>query len=169
MGSGSRNFNRGSNLGTPESKRGPARLLAFKLGAKTPFPMPRVIVPDVPRPAAQTFSAEVIKTGAELYRKDFCAGCHAPEADGSGAWAMDDAIPDLRYMPPSAHLQWDAIVMKGIRARNGMPGFENPPSFPIVTKKMTQQEANAIHAYVIDLQWKAFNADQERLKASTKR
>ena len=47
MGSGSRNFNRGSNLGTPESKRGPARLLAFKLGAKTPFPMPRVLVPDV--------------------------------------------------------------------------------------------------------------------------
>ena len=37
-GSGSRLFSRGSSMATPEAKRGPARLLAFKLGATTPFP-----------------------------------------------------------------------------------------------------------------------------------
>jgi hypothetical protein len=39
-----------------------------------------------------------------------------------------------------------------------MPGFGNPPGYPIVVRKMSQQEADAIHAYVIDQSWKAYNA-----------
>src|SRR5690606_1310700 len=50
FGSSSRLFGAGSTLGTPESKRGPSRLLAFKLGAKTPFPSTDIVVPPVPKP-----------------------------------------------------------------------------------------------------------------------
>jgi len=35
-----------------------------------------------------------------------CTGCHAPEFDGSGAWTLNGAVPDLRYMPEEAHRDW---------------------------------------------------------------
>jgi quinohemoprotein ethanol dehydrogenase len=163
LGSGSRLFARVSNMGTPESKRGPARLLAFKLNGAAPFPDTNVIVPPVPQPPAQTYSQDVIDKGRALYSKHFCSDCHSPEADGSGAWTVDGGIPDLRYMPPAVHRQWNAIVMNGSRRQYGMPGFGEPAGFPVVSRRMTAEEADAIHAYVIDLAWKAYNEEQSRL------
>lgn len=161
-GSGSRLFSQGSSMATPEAKRGPARLLAFKLGAKTPFPEVHARIPPVPRPPDQTFSSETIQLGAALYTKHICHDCHGPQADGSGAFTEDGAIPDLRYLPEESHRLWDATVLGGSHQRNGMPGFGNPPGFPIVIRKMTPQESEAIHAYVIDLSWKAYNAEQSK-------
>jgi hypothetical protein len=43
-----------------------------------------------------------------------------------------------------------------------MPGFGTPPGYPIVKRKMSKEEADAIHAYVIDLSWQAYNEDQKR-------
>src|SRR3982074_852143 len=60
-GSGSRLFAPAWTMATPESKRGPARLLGFKLGATTPFPTPPDIVPPVPKPPPQTASPEAIQ------------------------------------------------------------------------------------------------------------
>ncbi len=37
---------------TPTSKYGPSRLIAFKLGGQQPFPLPKIEIPDVPRPRA---------------------------------------------------------------------------------------------------------------------
>ena len=164
LGSGSRLFGRVSNMGTPESKRGPARLLAFKIGGKAPFPDTRVIVPPVPQPPPQTASPEVIERGRALFAKHFCSDCHSPGADGSGAWTVDGGIPDLRYMPPAVHRQWNAIVLNGSRKQYGMPGFGEPAGFPVVTGRMSQQEADAIHAYVIDVSWKAYHEEQTRPK-----
>ena len=163
LGSGSRLFARVSNMGTPESKRGPARLLAFKLNGAAPFPDTNVIVPPVPQPPAQTYSPDTIEKGRALYSKHFCSDCHSPEADGSGAWTVDGAIPDLRYMPPAVHRQWNAIVLNGSRRQYGMPGFGEPAGFPVLSRRMTAEEADAIHAYVIDLSWKAYNEEQSRL------
>ncbi len=168
-GSASRLFNRGSNMATPASKRGPARLLAFRLGAKSPFPTPHVTIPRVPRPPTQTAAKATIAAGQALYGKHFCSDCHAPEADGSGAWTEEGAIPDLRYMPPAVHAEWDAVVLWGSHASSGMPGFANPPGFPIVSRKMTPAESQAIHAYVIDQSWKAYDDDQRRLDARPRR
>jgi quinohemoprotein ethanol dehydrogenase len=162
LGSGSRLFARVSDMGTPESKRGPARLLAFKLGAGKPIPESGAIVPPVPEPPPQTYPKDVIEEGRILFGKHFCSDCHSPEADGSGAWILDGGIPDLRYMPMAIHRQWNAIVLDGSRRRNGMPGFKEPAGFPVVTRKMTQSEADAIHAYVIDLSWKAYQAEQRK-------
>lgn len=162
-GSASRLFATGSSMATPAAKRGPSRLLAFKLGATTPFPTVTVHIPPVPKPPEQTFSPEIIKAGAAAYNKHICWDCHAPRADGSGAWTEDGAIPDLRYMPVESHKQWYEIVLAGSHRKYGMPGFGTPPGFPILTRKMTKEEADAIHAYVIDLSWKAYNEDQKRL------
>src|ERR1700687_4164817 len=52
-GSGSRLFAPARTMAPPESKRGPVRLLAFKLGATMPFPYPKIVVPQVPRPPEQ--------------------------------------------------------------------------------------------------------------------
>jgi quinohemoprotein ethanol dehydrogenase len=161
-GSGSRLFSQGSSMATPEAKRGPARLLAFKLGAKTPFPEVTVRVPPVPKPPDQTFSKETIQMGAALYEKHICFDCHGPYADGSGAFTEDGAIPDLRYLPAESHRLWSATVLGGSHQKQGMPGFANPPGYPIVKTKMSAQEADAIHAYIIDQSWKAYNEEQSK-------
>jgi mono/diheme cytochrome c family protein len=160
LGSHSRNFGPVSVMATPESKRGPSRLLAFKLGATTPFPYPHVSIPPVPKPPAQTADADAIRHGALVYNKFSCNDCHSPDADGAGAWVVEGAIPDLRYMPAEVHGQFLGIVLGGSHRENGMPGFASGAGWPLVETKMTVEEANAVHAYIIDLSWKAYNAEQ---------
>jgi len=159
-GSASRIFGPASLMATPESKRGPSRLLAFKLGGTTPFPYPLNIVPRVPKPPEQTFSKEVIEQGKALYETHLCSGCHSPGLDGSGAWTENGAIPDLRYAPPRVHKEWNAIVLAGTHRDAGMLGFGVDMHFPNI-KKLTVEENDAIHAYVIDGAWKAYNAQQK--------
>jgi quinohemoprotein ethanol dehydrogenase len=161
-GSGSRLFSRGSSMATPEAKRGPARLLAFKLGGKMPFPALTTRVPQVPKPPEQIFSQETIQAGAALFQKFICFDCHGPAADGSGAFTEDGAIPDLRYLPAASHRLWNATVLGGSHQKNGMPGFGNPPGYPIVVRKMSAQESDAIHAYVIELSWTAYNQEHRK-------
>jgi PQQ-dependent dehydrogenase (methanol/ethanol family) len=161
-GSFSRMFGAASMMATPESKRGPSRLLAFKLGAKTPFPATPVVVPSVPRPPDQTYDRATIERGQTLYNKFFCVNCHSPQADGSGARVLEGAVPDLRYLPSFVHGQWNAIVLDGTRRAQGMPGFRTPPGFPLEKMTMTEAEAEAIHAYVIEQSWKAYNEEQAR-------
>jgi quinohemoprotein ethanol dehydrogenase len=165
-GSGSRLFSKGSSMATPEAKRGPARLLAFKLGAAMALPEVTTRVPPVPKPPDQTFSKEMIQEGAALYEKHICFDCHGPEADGSGAFTEDGAIPDLRYLPAESHRLWYATVLGGSHNKNGMPGFANPPGYPIVIRKMTAKEADAIHAYIIEQSWKAYNEEHGKPEAA---
>ena len=160
-GSGSRLFAPAWTMATPRSKRGPSRLLAFKLGRNVPFPTPPDIVPPVPKPPAQEANTETIHEGEQLYKTFYCSGCHSPDLDGSGAWVLDGAVPDLRYAPPDVHEQWYAIVLAGTHWDKGMPGFLNPPKFAFPHLRMTPQQADAIHAYVIDGAWKAYNKEHE--------
>jgi quinohemoprotein ethanol dehydrogenase len=160
-GSGSRLFAPSWTMGTPRSKRGPSRLFAFKLGGNVPFPTPADVVPPVPKPPAQIGDAAAIHEGEQLYKTFYCDGCHSPHLDGSSAWVENGAIPDLRYAPPEVHEGWYAIVLGGTHWKNGMPGFLNPPKFAFPTARMTPQQADAIHAYVIDGAWKAYNKEQQ--------
>ena len=159
-GSASRIFGPASLMATPQSKRGPSRLLAFRLGGTTPFPYPLDIVPSVPKPPEQTLSKEVTKQGKVLYETHLCSGCHSPELDGSGAWTENGAIPDLRYAPPRVHKEWHAIVLAGTHRDAGMLGFGVDMQFPNI-KKLTVEEDDAIHAYVIDEAWKAYKAQEK--------
>ncbi len=160
-GSGSRLFAPAWTMATPQSKRGPSRLYAFKLGATMAFPTPPDIVPPVPQPPKQIGDEQMIKQGAQLYRTWVCDGCHSPGTDGSGAWVLNGAVPDLRYAPPEVHQQWQAIVLAGTHWDKGMPGFADPPKFAFPHMKMTGKEAEAIHAYVISQAWKAYNGQTE--------
>jgi quinohemoprotein ethanol dehydrogenase len=166
-GSGSRLFAPAWTMATPQSKRGPVRLLAFKLGATVPFPVPPDVVPPVPRPPQQTASQEIIHRGSVLYGKFVCDGCHSPDTDGSGAWMLNGAVPDLRYAPPEVHRDWYGIVLAGTHWDKGMPGFADPPKFAFPNLKMTVEDADAIHAYVIDQAWKAYNKEQAAPKANS--
>lgn len=166
-GSGSRLFAPARTMATPESKRGPVRLLAFKLGGAVPFPTPHIEIPPVPEPPKQTANKETIHKGEILYQKFVCDGCHSPGTDGSGAWVLNGAIPDLRYMPPEAYKDWYSAVLGGSHWDKGMPGFADPPKFAFPNAKMTVQDADAIHAYVIEQSWKAYRGEQA--KGHTKR
>jgi quinohemoprotein ethanol dehydrogenase len=166
-GSGSRLFAPARTMATPESKRGPERLYAFKLGGQVPFPTPHIEVPPVPKPPEQKVSEETIHRGEKLYVSFYCEGCHSPGIDGSGAWVEDGAIPDLRYAPPQVHKDWYAIVLGGSHWSKGMPGLADPPKFAFPKAHMTVAEADAVHAYVIDQAWKAYKGEKE--VAHTKR
>ena len=161
-GSGSRLFAPARTMATPESKRGPVRLLAFKLGGAVPFPTPKNEVPPVPEPPKLTADAATIKKGEMLYRKFVCDGCHSPGLDGSGAWVEDGAVPDLRYAPPDVHKNWYAIVLGGSHWDKGMPGFADPPKFAFPNEKMTAADADALHAFVMDGAWKAYRGQQAK-------
>jgi quinohemoprotein ethanol dehydrogenase len=159
-GSGSRLFAPASTMATPKSKRGPTRLLAFKLGANLRFHTPADLVPAVPQPPKQTASGAIIRKGEKLYSTFVCDGCHSPGTDGSGAWVEDGAVPDLRYAPPEVHRQWYAVVLAGTHWDKGMPGFADPPKFAFPHQWMTTEDADAVHAYVIDQAWKAYKGEQ---------
>src|SRR5215470_3430133 len=166
-GSGSRLFAPARTMATPESKRGPERLYAFKLGGNVPFPTPQIEVPPVPKPPEQKATLKTIQDGERLYVSFYCEGCHSPSIDGSGAWVEDGAIPDLRYAPPQVHQDWYQIVMGGSHWSKGMPGLADPPKFAFPNEHLTVQQADAIHAYVISQAWKAYKGEQTA--AHTKR
>jgi quinohemoprotein ethanol dehydrogenase len=159
-GSGSRLFAPARTMVTSESARGPVRLLAFKLGATAKYSAPPVVIPPIPEPPKLTASKETIHRGEVLYQKFVCDGCHSPGTDGSRAWVLDGAIPDLRYMPADVHRDWYGIVLGGSHWDKGMPGFADPPKFAFPHAKMTVQDADAIHAYVIAQSWKAYRGEQ---------
>jgi mono/diheme cytochrome c family protein len=52
--------------------------------------------------------------------------------------------PDLRTATPATHAQWDAIVRGGIRSEKGMPSFAS---------SVSQADARAVEAYVLDRAW----------------
>jgi hypothetical protein len=116
----------------------------------------------VPQPPKQFLGSERIQHGALLAESHMCTGCHSPGFDGSGAWTLDGAVPDLRYMPEEAHRDWYGIVLGGSHRAQGMMGFGATQSFPEMDA-LSVSDADDIHAYVIEQSWKAYSA-QERAK-----
>lgn len=80
------------------------------------------------------FSAETLALGTETYLR-YCAICH-------GAYAVSSGVaPDLRRMTPETHDVFNEIVLNGLYEEKGMIGFG---------KWIDEEEANAIHAYVVE-------------------
>jgi quinohemoprotein ethanol dehydrogenase len=146
---------------TTESKYGPTRLLAFKLGSSLPFPTPRTVQVPVPEPPAQASPADAVQRGETLADNHGCTGCHSPRLDGSGRWVLNGGVPDLRYMPREVHGDWYAIVLGGSHRKQGMPAFGVPMQVPSIPA-LTAAEADDLHAYVIDRAWDAFRAQQRK-------
>lgn len=164
LGGGYRLFGSPSSMSTLEDKRGPARLFAFKLGGKAAMPAIHPEIPAIPQPPQQDGTGAQIAQGARVYDKFFCQKCHSPEADGSGAWVLNGEVPDLRYMPADVHQQFMAIVLGGTHHEQGMPQFSVPIGQPLIRTAMTAEEAEALHDYIIDIEWRAYKLGPRGVK-----
>jgi PQQ-dependent dehydrogenase (methanol/ethanol family) len=110
-----------------------SRLLAFKLLGTAVLPRTVEYVPPVLDPPPSTAPPEVIARGAEVYGQN-CVQCHGSRIG---------TFPDLRTSPALAdQTLFDAIVLDGARAANGMASF---------AAALTPEDSAAARAYVITL------------------
>lgn len=131
-------------------KRGNAgRILVFKLGGG-PVPLPAELpaVEPAPAPPAQApgVTPAVIAKGGEIFMAN-CGLCHSNQ--------HRSIAPDLRRMNEGTHKAFNEIVLRGLLLPNGMPRWDDV---------FSEADANAIHAYLIDLQSKTRAEELEKQK-----
>jgi len=117
--------------GVTATHNAPMRVLAFKLGGTATLPVtesPEIVsVPDV------SADEDTLAEGTLLY-DNICRTCHGFFVVSGGM------VPDLRYMSAQTHLEFDAIVLGGSRAEQGMASFAD---------LLTPEENDAIYAYIV--------------------
>lgn len=132
-------------------RRGNAgRLLVFRLdGGPVPLPpeLPALEAAPVPPAQAAWVTPATIARGQALFFAN-CAICHANQ--------HRSITPDLRRMQPGTHTAFRAIVLDGALLANGMPRWNDV---------LKPAEADAIHAWLIDLQGRTRADELARLKA----
>lgn len=117
------------------------RIVAFRLGGGS-VPKPPVVTDEpFPPPPPHEGSTADIAHGAVLYNR-FCARCHV---FGRGL------LPDLRRLAPQTNQLFYDIVLQGLFAPKGMARWDDV---------LSRADAEAIHAYIIDQAWQAFQAGQ---------
>jgi len=123
------------------------RVLTFKLGGKKVLPAPKWVPRVAFNPPAKSTDKELVRKGYALYQET-CNGCHGLNAV-SGL-----TIPDLRgsgWLHDASG--WSNVVLKGALAVNGMPSFE---------KFLSEEEAQAVRAYVIQEAWRGLENQQAK-------
>jgi quinohemoprotein ethanol dehydrogenase len=116
--------------GTPFSYA-PARLMVFALDAKGVSLPPATPSSAIPPPPSVQESPRDVARGSALYAAN-CQTCHGPNAVGGAK--------DLRYMTKKTHGEFLDIVLRGSRAKVGMPKFSD---------RLSREQAEEIHAYLI--------------------
>ena len=130
---------------TPDA-RGPARLIAFKLGGASELPVAKGPEIPMPRPPVRSTSAEQVANGGLLWGA--CETCHGSHAVALGKMEHGGSIPDLRYSP-FLHSGWTDVVDGGVLAAKGMPSMTKLVG-------LTVEDTLAIRAYVIEQAWKGY-------------
>jgi quinohemoprotein ethanol dehydrogenase len=113
------------------------RIIAFKLGGGAVKLPPERHDPPVPEPPKETASRAQIERGEVLFTQE-CSRCHV--------FGPSDT-PDLRKLTPELHAAFKDIVLRGALAGGGMGRFDDV---------LSQEDADAIHAYLIDQSWIAY-------------
>jgi quinohemoprotein ethanol dehydrogenase len=120
------------------------RLLVFKLGGG-PVTVPDDLPPLEPAPAPPPQFADatpaMIARGNAVFGEN-CTMCHSNQPRSP--------LPDLRRMAPNIHDAFDQIVLRGALAANGMPRWDD---------RLSEADAHALHAWLIDVQGKLHRRD----------
>jgi quinohemoprotein ethanol dehydrogenase len=127
-GGGAAQIEQGAGTELPRAK---ARLLVFKLGGTAQLPPLQATAAVPPPPPLRGASEAQIAEGAQLFAQT-CAVCHGQRAMGG--------VKDLRHMTAETHGKFNDIVLRGLYLEKGMANFSD---------LLTQQQADAIHAYLI--------------------
>lgn len=129
----------------------PGRLLVFRLGGGA-VPLPPQLPPleVAPAPPAQSpgVTSATLAQGRALFFSTGCALCHANQ--------HRSITPDLRRMQPGIHAAFRSILLEGLLVPNGMPRWDD---------RLSPADADAIHAYLIDLQGKTRTDELTKQKA----
>ena len=62
--------------------------------------------------------------------------------------------PDLRKLAPELHNAFKEVILSGILAPGGMESFSD---------LLTETDVDAIHAYLIDQAWQAYNEQEKSI------
>jgi quinohemoprotein ethanol dehydrogenase len=126
------------------------RLLVFRLGGGA-VPIPPELPPleVAPEPPAQQpgVTAAALEHGRALLFGN-CVICHSNQ--------HRSITPDLRRMSPGTHDAFTAIVLGGALLPNGMPRWDD---------RLSAADAEALHAYLIDLQSRTRTEELARQRA----
>ena len=118
------------------------RIVVLKLDG-TPVPLPPELkIGPFPTPPAHEGPATRIADGEVLYTR-YCSRCHQL---GRGV------LPDLRRLTPEKHGIFYEIVLGGLLKAKGMAQWDDV---------LSRKDAEAIHAYLVDESWKAYEAEQK--------
>jgi quinohemoprotein ethanol dehydrogenase len=127
------------------------RLLVFKLGGG-PVPIPLELPPLEVAPLAPAQQPSVtpatLARGKALFFTSGCALCHSNQ--------HRSMTPDLRRMQPATHKAFRAIVLDGALVAGGMPRWDD---------RLNPDDAEAIHAWLIDLQARTRSEELAKRKA----
>ena len=115
----------------------------FRLdGGEVPLP-PAQITPATPEPPDLSLDAARVRRGAELFGV-YCSICHRASDEHLSAY------PDLRRMDGGAWESFDAVVLGGALAANGMAGFGD---------LLTMEDVTAIRHYLTSEQRRLWEAE----------
>ena len=123
---------------TPES-RTPPRLLAFKVGGTAPYPALAKLEAS-PAPPTPRRDAGAAHRGEMLFAAYSCEYCHGTD----GGASVGGGVPNLN------RTQLDLQAFKGV-VQGGERKFGGMPQF----KDMSDADAEALYAYIINSAWDA--------------
>jgi quinohemoprotein ethanol dehydrogenase len=125
------------------------RIVAFRLGGgEVPTPARRIEAPFA-KPPLQTATRSQIDAGEIKFIQE-CSRCHV---------LGPNITPDLRRLDEGRHAAFKDIVLKGAFASAGMERFDD---------LLSEEDADDIHAYLIDQSWIAYRAQQEQAPQAPK-
>jgi PQQ-dependent dehydrogenase (methanol/ethanol family) len=138
---------------TPDTMAAPSRLLAFALGGTAALPPrpPKMIQ----QPALPRQPREAAELGKTVFAKSGCGSCHGEDLVSSG----NGRIPDLRTAPAPLLNLMPQILHDGLFRSQGMPLFPN----------ITDQQITALHAYIINAAWDAYDSQHAGVGSSAGR
>jgi quinohemoprotein ethanol dehydrogenase len=117
------------------------RIIAFKLGGgEVPTPPARE-EPALSEPPTQTATQSQIDAGEIVFIAQ-CSRCHQ---------LGPSSTPDLRRLNNGLHVAFKDILLKGVLAPAGMERFNDV---------LSDEDADNVHAYLIDQSWIAYRAQQ---------